>query len=111
MARKYQYPLSEDMYLWYGAGIGFCSWKASYDNQDRSKTYGGTSGTLLSAYYLMFGFDYKIQDNVKFTIFFDGGSPVAEVKIDDLFYDGWTWESSKHIMATYRLGLSISVSP
>ncbi len=104
---KYLYPVGKKMDIWYGLGIGFCGWKASYDNQDRSKTYGGTDGTLISPFYLMLGLDVKIQDDMKFTIFLDGGSPVTKVKINNLFYSGWTWEASKHIMAPYRMGLSL----
>lgn len=106
---KYQYSIGKKMDLWYGLGIGFCGWKASYDNQNRSKTYGGTNGTLISPFYLMLGLDVKIQDDMKFTIFFDGGSPVTKVKINNLFNDGWIWECSKHIMAPYRLGISIAL--
>jgi len=108
---KYVYSIGEKTDVWYGAGVGFCGWGAYYDTSDRTQTYGIDSGFLFAPFYQMLGFDYKVKDNLKLTLFFDGGSPVADVKIDDLFGDGWTWDAEKHIMAPYRIGLAFSMTP
>jgi hypothetical protein len=105
---KYVYSVGKRIDVWYGAGVGFCGWTASYDTEDRTQTYGSDNDFLFAPFYQMLGFDY-----IKLTLFFDGGSPVAEVIIEDLFNDndGWTWDAEKHIMAPYRIGLTFSMSP
>ncbi|NOR45568.1 MAG: hypothetical protein GQ534_08300 [Candidatus Delongbacteria bacterium] len=108
---KYVYSINEKTDAWYGVGVGFCGWTASYDTEDRTKTYGSDNDFLFAPFYQMIGFDYKVNEDMKLTLFFDGGSPVADVKFEDLFYDDWTWEASKHIMAPYRMGLIFSMTP
>jgi len=103
---KYLYPINEKIKVWYGAGVGFCGWMASYDTEDRTKTYGNDNDFLFAPFYQMVGIDYKVKENMKLTFFFDGGSPVAEVRIENLFFDGWTWDAEKHIMPPYRIGLT-----
>jgi hypothetical protein len=108
---KYSFSISKKLDVWYGLGVGFCKWNASYDTKDRKKTYGSEDGFLVAPFFLMLGLDMKLSGFGKVTLFLDGGSPVAEVKIEDLFIDGWTWEASKHIMVPYRIGISIGMSP
>lgn len=101
---------------WVGLGVGIYSWKASYMTSDRKKTWGFDSGFIGGVTYLV-GVDFivNISETDKFvlTFFGDFASPVANPKIENLFYNGWTWENSggNHIMGPYRFGVSIGFTP
>lgn len=99
---------------WVGAGIGFYAWKASYDNVDRSASWGSDNGTATGVTFL-FGVDLILsresKNPIMITLYGDMASPVANPIIDDLFQDGWTWDNAggNHIMGTSRFGFSIGV--
>ncbi|MEW6412590.1 MAG: hypothetical protein AB1483_08975 [Candidatus Zixiibacteriota bacterium] len=104
--------LSKGMRPWAGAGFGFYAWKADYMTADRTKTWGGDSGTIAGPTFLL-GVDFILGRDSKspivVTLYGDFASPVANETITDLFQDGWTWENTtgNHVMGPYRFGLSI----
>lgn len=112
---RYIFPLSEKMEPWVGLGYGFGAWTGNFLTTDKKSTYGNDSGNGLSLSYLA-GIDFHVtplmDENSGFllTIFIDVGSPVAKpIEINNLFYDGWTWESTagEHAILPYRIGIAI----
>lgn len=96
---------------WFGLGLGFYSWTASFMNAERTKQWGSVSGTTTGITYLL-GIDFKPKDNsFIFTVFFDGASPVANPKFENLFHDGWTWNdiTGTHVIPPYRFGMTLSL--
>ncbi|NOY38152.1 MAG: hypothetical protein GXO83_11350 [Chlorobi bacterium] len=95
----------EKMSPWIGAALGYYVWNANYANSKKDKTYGNDEGYLFG-YSLLAGVDFKIMD-MTLTFFGDFGSPVARPLIKDLFYPGWTWNYSNHIMGPTRIGITL----
>ena len=79
---------------------------------DRTKTWGGDSGTVAGPTFLLgvdFIFGRESRSPMVLTLYGDFASPVVNETITDLFQDGWTWENStgSHVMGPYRFGVSI----
>lgn len=95
---------------WFGLSYGFYSWNVGYYTEDKKKTWGSAGGTMGNLHYMNFGVDIISRDlGIGATIFFDFGSPVTKFKIDDLFNDGWNYNSQEgiHLMGYNRIGISL----
>ncbi|MFO0583996.1 MAG: hypothetical protein U0229_17120 [Anaeromyxobacter sp.] len=92
---------------WIGAAIGWWSWTVEYANADRTKRYGKDSGSAFGLSY-MGGVELWVTEGFALDVFADVASPVAKIRIDDLFQPGWTWESTtgNHVMGPYRFALA-----
>jgi len=90
---------------WLGIAGGYYNWSANYANDKQDKTYGNDSGYLFG-YSILGGLDFQIMD-MTLTLFLDYGAPVARPVIEDLFYPGWTWDYSNHIMGPTRVGITL----
>lgn len=117
LGARYIFPVNEKVEPWLGFGYGFSTWTGNFLTADKKSTYGNDTGTGFSLSYLA-GIDFRIGsdevDNSGFllTLFIDVGSPVAKpIEINDLFYDGWTWESTagEHAILPYRIGLAFGL--
>lgn len=85
------------------------AWKGEFLTSDKSKTYGGDSVTAFGASYAA-GIDFRRA--FTFSVFLEGGSPLAKpIKVNNLFYNGWTWNSTagEHAVLPYRLGMALSL--
>lgn len=106
---KYFFPVNEKVEPWVALAYGMAAWNANFYTKDKSKTYGGDSGNGFGASYMV-GVDFR--SSFTFTVFLEGGSPVAKpIEVDNLFYDGWTWRSTagEHAILPYRVGIAISM--
>jgi hypothetical protein len=95
---------------WVGAAVGFYEWQANYYNQDKTKTYGSDKGYVTGLTYLA-GIDFEPMSGIMLTVFADLASPVANYKMEGLFYPQWDIDYSSHIMGTNRFGITISFVP
>ncbi len=117
LGARYIFPVNEKVEPWFGIGYGFSTWTGNFLTADKKSTYGNDTGTGVSLSYLA-GIDFYIGEErgvgsgFLLTLFIDVGSPVAKpIEINDLFYDGWTWESTagEHAILPYRIGLAFSL--
>lgn len=92
---------------WIGASVGAWFWVFEYANADRTKRYGKDSGTAFGLSY-MGGLECWVTERFALDVFADLAAPVAKIRIDDLFRDGWTWESTtgNHVMGPYRFAVA-----
>jgi hypothetical protein len=95
---------------WLGGGFGFYEWQVNYCTKEKDKTYGKDKG-FATGFSLMGGIDFEPFTGTVFTLFADLGSPVANYKIEGLFYPQWNIDYNAHIMGTSRFGLSVSFEP
>lgn len=112
---RYIFPLSKKVEPWIGLGYGFGAWTGNFLTDDKKSTYGKDYGKGYSLSYQA-GIDFRINplsdqgSGFLLTVFIDAGSPVAKpIEVNDLFYDGWTWESTagEHAILPYRLGIAL----
>ncbi|MEA3317376.1 MAG: hypothetical protein U9R54_05420, partial [Bacteroidota bacterium] len=107
---RYIFPISKKIEPWIGLGYGFGVWTGNFLSSDKKSTYGNDSNNNFSLSYLA-GIDFYVSPLMnKISVFIDVGSPVAKpIEIDNLFYEGWTWESStgEHAILPYRIGLAL----
>ncbi|MGB8489717.1 MAG: hypothetical protein WCE64_01530 [Bacteroidales bacterium] len=95
---------------WLGGGFGFYEWEANYCTKEKDKTYGKDRG-FATGFSVLGGIDFEPFTGTVFTLFADLGSPVANYKIEGLFYPQWDIDYNAHIMGTTRLGLTVSFEP
>ncbi len=95
---------------WAGAAFGFYEWQANYYNENKTKTYGSDKGYVTGLTFLA-GIDFEPMSVVVITAFADLASPVANYKMEGLFYPQWDIDYNSHIMGTNRFGLTISFVP
>lgn len=95
---------------WLGAAFGYYTWTVNYYNEDKTKTYGKDNGSA-TGFTFMLGVDFEVMPGVVLTPFVDMGAPVANYKIEGLFYPQWDIDYNAHIMGTNRFGLTLAFSP
>jgi hypothetical protein len=108
---KYAMPLGK-LTPWIGASLGAYRWTATYGNADRTGKWGQDTGIATGLTYML-GADLALGKSFSVGFFADLASPVARIEIEDLFRDGWTWTvpENQHVVAPYRYGLMVSMTP
>lgn len=106
---KYYLPLGKNFQPWVGAGYGIYSWQATIGNKEEEAMYGQTSG-LEGSISALAGIDFVVNDFV-LRIFGDYGAPAVNLKMENLFKSGWTFENTggEHAVAPYRFGAAIGI--
>lgn len=92
-----------------GATFGLYAWTATYGTPDRKSKHGQGKGTVTGSTILL-GADVPVGDLFTFGVYADLTSPAADVEIEDLFRDGWTWRTGHHVMGPYRWGFRLMTS-
>lgn len=98
---------------WYGIYWGYYTWTLGVFSEDKKSTYGNSSGNASSLMYLNIGVDISDKsESMAFTIFLEGGSPVArDYSIENCLVNGWTFNDygeGTHLFGYYRIGASIN---
>ena len=115
LGAKYIFPIHEKVEPWIGIGFGYAVWTANFLSSDKKSTYGSDTGNGTSLSYLA-GIDFRLKSSKEeksellLTLFIDIGSPLAQpIEVNDLFYEGWTWESTagEHAILPYRFGIAL----
>jgi hypothetical protein len=111
LGAKYALPLGS-LSPWIGASFGAYRWTATYGNGDRSGKWGQDTGVATGLTYML-GADLALGKSASIGFFADLASPVARIEMEDLFRDGWTWTVSEnqHVVAPYRFGIMLSMTP
>ena len=99
--------LNKKVRPWVGAGFGFYEWEVNYCTKTKDKTYGKDRGFVTGLTFLG-GIDFEPMPGILLTAFIDMGSPVANYKIEGLFYPQWDIDYNAHIMGTNRFGISVA---
>lgn len=92
-----------------GATLGVYAWTATYGTPDRKSKYGQDTGTVTGTTFLL-GADLPIAGQFTLGVYADLASPAADVEIQNLFRDGWTWRTGHHVMGPYRWGFRLMAS-
>ena len=108
LGAKYFFTKPGTLRPWVGLGYGVYFWTFDFLNSSRTKRYGKGTGIVNGLTYLA-GVNLKIGKKAYIVLYGDFASPVCNVKIDNLFYSGWTWDNrgGNHVMGPYRYGLAL----
>lgn len=106
---KYYLPLGKNFQPWVGAGYGIYSWEATIGNKEEEKKYSQASG-LAGSVSVLAGIDLVVDDFV-LRIFGDFGGPAVNLKMENLFKSGWTFENTggEYAVAPYKIGAAIGM--
>ncbi|MCK5241851.1 hypothetical protein KAR34_05305 [bacterium] len=96
---------------WIGASLGIYAWQAIIGNREQSKKYSEISSDISFSPSLQVGMDF-VFDEFAIRVFSDYGAAVGNPCFENLFRDGWTYETTggEHVEGVLKFGLALGMA-
>ncbi|MCK5218308.1 hypothetical protein KAR10_02225 [bacterium] len=96
---------------WIGASLGIYAWQAIIGNREQEVKYSEISSDISFSPALQVGMDF-VFDEFAIRIFSDYGTAAVNPYFENLFRDGWTFETlgGEHVEGVLKFGIALGIA-